>query len=481
MNAYLQQLVQKVPEHRAHSGSNVRQEGILTHWRLILGIAVAIALLGTLHALSTRPIYQANMLIQIKRSMPVGADLQVEVPASTEVEILRSRSILAGVVDALGLEISVEPKRFPLLGAFLSRGKAELSKPGLFGRGGYAWGGEQATVARFEVPDALLGKPFTLRAAGQGSFQLAEADSGIAFSGKVGQFSRATTPYGDIGILVTDLHAQPGAQFIVSRTPRFQVIDRLQRSLVISENGKQSNVIGLSLKGSDPEQISGILNAIGSEYLRQHASEKSGETGDVLAFYNRQLEESKARLQNLDARFARLNGMHGTSDPGEELQILSQQSVALQDKLADAENSKSELSSRYLPAHPAMLVAEERIRNIQRELNRVQAKRRTLASVEQQMASLTRDKQITAELNASLLGVRQKLDALALPGRTDVRLVDRAEIPYQPVGLGVRARIALACVLGLAAGLVAAILRNAFVSTRRRPPFPRYDGQFRLV
>jgi tyrosine-protein kinase Etk/Wzc len=173
--------------------------------------------------------------------------------------------------------------------------------------------------------------------------------------------------------------------------------------------------------------------------------------------------------------------MHGTSDPGEESRILSQQSVALQDKLADAEHSRSELSSRYLSEHPAMVVANERIRNLQRELSQVQAKRRALAAAEQQMSSLSRDKQATAELNASLLSVRQKLDAMSSSGRTDVRLVDRAEVPYQPVNLGLQARIALACVAGLVAGLIAAVLKDARASARRRPPLPRYDGQFRLV
>lgn len=481
MNNYFPPPLRFANEERAGADPLFQARGVLGNLRLILGVALVVTLLGTLYALTVLPVYQANMLIQIKRSMPVTGDPQAEIPASTEIEILRSRSVLAGVVDVLRLDLSVEPKRFPLTRAILARGMDMVGTPGLFGYGGYAWGAERAGLARFDIPAALFGKSFILSATGKGGFSLTQEDFGIVLSGRVGEAVRQTTPYGEVGIVVSSLQAWPGARFVVTRVSNFQAVDRLQRALIISESGKQSNVIGLSLKGSNPELITSILNAIGSEYMRQFAARQSDQTDKVLAFYNKQLRESERKLRHLDARSAGLHNRHGSAALGEEAVILSQQSVTLQEKLADAENSKAELSSRYLSAHPSMIAADERIANLERELNGIQAKRRQLAAAEQENVTLARDKQLTADINAGLLGIQQKLDAMDVAGKTSVQLVDPAETPYQAVNLGLKARIALACLAGLLAGIIASALKNALAGGRKRPPPLRYDGHFRLV
>ena len=481
MKTYLQQQQPQGEDDRASWDAVRRTRSLLGNWRLILGVAVPIAFLGLLHALTVAPVFQSNMLIQIKRSAPIAAEQRTDLPASTEVEILRSRSILGGVVDALRLDVSVEPRRFPVFGSFLARQGHGWVIPGLSGSGKYAWSDERATLARFVIPQALLGKPFVLTATGQGGYTLAQQDGGVLLSGEVGRGVRVVSPQGAVDILVADIRARPGTQFLVTRSSRFQAVDRLQRSLVIAETGKQSNIIGLSLKGSDPELISRILNQVANEYLKQHASEQSGDAGAALAFYDRQLDESRNILQRLDARFARLQGMHGTADPAEEARILSQQAVALQDRLAEAERARGELAGPFLPAHPPMASADERVRSLRRELGAVLAQRRSLAAAEREMSSLVREKQINADISAGLLTVRQKLGALNSAGRTEVRLVDQGETPFQPGNLGLRARVLLACLGGLLAGLMTSFLKNTLTEARRHPPPQRYDGNFRLV
>lgn len=481
MNNYLQTWSKRPKVDDNASDATYQAKGILGNVRLIGGVALLVALLGTLYALTVPPIYQANMLIQIKQRMPMSGDPRIEIPAATEVEILRSRSILSRVVQALQLDVSVEPKRFPLAGPYLARNSHQLSAPGLFGAGGYAWGAERAELARLDMPKRLMGETFVLTATGKDRFTLVLKDLGISFAGQVGVPARLRSAYGEIGVLVAAMHARPGAQFLVSRAPGFLAVDRLQRSLHISENGKQSNVIGLSLQGSNPELISRILNQIGDEYMRQHASQQSNEASNALASYDRQLAETQFKLQKLDARFARVLGTHGASDLAEESRIVSQQSVALQDKLAAAEQNRVELSSRYLSQHPSMIVADEHIRTLRQELAAIQSKRRSLAAAGQEIEAVTRDKQINAEINAGLFNVRQKLDVLHSSARADVRLVDHAETPIRPVTLGLPTMIALACLAGLVLGLVASVLKNAISGARDRPATLRYDGHFRLV
>lgn len=481
MNNYLPTSSKRTRDDSITSEAIQHARGILGNLRLIIGVALLVSLLGTLYALTVPPVFQANMLIQIKPVLPMASDGRTQTPVATEVELLRSRSILSRVVEALHLDVHVEPKQFPIAAAYLGRDRQRLSTPGLSGVGGYARGAESVELASLDIPGRLLGETFVLTATGQDRFMLTQKDLGISLAGQAGVPARLASPYGEIGVLVATLRASPGAQFRVSRTSVFQAVDQLQRSLLISENGKQSNVIGVSLQGSKPELISRILNEIGAEYMRQHASQQSDETSSALASYERQLLDTRARLQKLDARYSRVLGMHGAADLGEESRIVSQQSVALQEKLAAAEQNKLELSSRYLSQHPTMIVADEQIRALKQELGAVQSKRRALAASGQEIETVNRDKQITAEMNAGLLNVRQKLDALNSSVRADIRMVDPAVAPIRPVGLGLPTMIALACVAGLVLGLIASILKNAIVGAGIRPASLRYDGHFRLV
>jgi tyrosine-protein kinase Etk/Wzc len=89
---------------------------VLKNSWLIAGVALIVAMLGTLYGLTMTPAYEANILLQIKRNAPGSGDPQADIPAATEMEILRSRSILSRVVNSLHLNISVEPKLFPMVG-----------------------------------------------------------------------------------------------------------------------------------------------------------------------------------------------------------------------------------------------------------------------------------------------------------------------------------------------------------------------------
>jgi len=49
-----------------------------------------------------------------------------------------------------------------------------------------------------------------------------------------------------------------------------------------------------------------------------------------------------------------------------------------------------------------------------------------------------------------------------------VRVVDRAQVPLQSVTLGLPVMLVLACLLGLASGVGASVLKNAFVRRKHR-------------
>lgn len=437
-----------------------RLEDVLRNGWLIAGIACIVALSGIAYALNFTPIYESNILIQIKHTAPLSGEFQVDIPAATEVEILRSRAILSRVVSALQLDINVQPKRFPVFGAIVAAKNPEISTPGLFGYGGFVWGADRIRFSEFSVPNELQQRPFALTVTGRNELALSQESTGLAMRLRVGETAKFQTKFGPATILVAEIMAGSGAQFSVSQRPAFQAVEQLQRSLVISEKVKQSNVITVSLQGSSPDLVSRILNEIGREYIRQQVSQRTSEARNQRLFYDRQVAESVKRLEELDAKVNLILRRFGTSDLSEEERILTQRSLALQAKLDDREQKRVELSSRFADLHPDAIALSTIIRDLRRDFSDVEAKRHMIASAQHEILSVNRDKQITSEMNIALVNARHKLDASMLSSNVNTRWVDRAEAPTQPITLGSTTMIAMGCFMGVVLGVIASLLKN---------------------
>jgi tyrosine-protein kinase Etk/Wzc len=146
---------------------------VLIESRWLIGIVVAFFVVaGTLYAFLTNPVYEADLLIQVEDSPESSAEkgllgdvsslFDVKSTAAAESQILASRLVVTRAVDSLKLFIDAQPRYFPLIGNWIARRSQELSTPGLFGMGGYAWGNEHIDVAQFDVPVSLEDDKFRL-------------------------------------------------------------------------------------------------------------------------------------------------------------------------------------------------------------------------------------------------------------------------------------------------------------------------------
>jgi len=139
---------------------------------LIGSITAFITLAAVLYALVAKPVFEADLMIHVEEESPNASKnilseasslFETKKAAIAEMELLRSRMVVSRAVDNLQLYIDVRPKYFPVAGFwFANQNGQALSTPGLFGSGGYVWGSETAEVSLFAVPDAWLGREFTL-------------------------------------------------------------------------------------------------------------------------------------------------------------------------------------------------------------------------------------------------------------------------------------------------------------------------------
>src|SRR5207237_5483321 len=113
-------------------------------------------------------------------------------PADTEIEILRSRSLVGSVVDELNLTVEAAPRTFPIIGGAFYRHYDDdgIASP-LLGVSSFAWGGEQILVSRLRVPDELLDESLRLLVGDGKNFTLKGPKGQALVSGEVGKLAAA--------------------------------------------------------------------------------------------------------------------------------------------------------------------------------------------------------------------------------------------------------------------------------------------------
>lgn len=437
---------------------------------LIAGIAFFVTLFGIAYVLIASPLYESNLLIQVQDNAGTPSHMllgdlargpEAESSRSTsEMEILRSRLVASRAVDNARLYIDVEPKYFPLIGQAIARRNKELSEPGLFGYGGYVWGNEKADVSVFNVPQRLEGMPFELTARDNGGFLLTQEDEEIEIQGRVGETLKVRQGQGEIELRIEQLVAKPGAKFQLTRLPKLEIVENLQDALKITEKGKQSGIINVTLQGEDPELTRSILYEVGREYLRQNEERHTQNAGKVLSFLNKQLPDLKRDLELSETKYNDLRNKRGTVDLGEEAKAALEQSTSAQTKLVDLRQKKEELLMRFQEEHPAVVAITQQMQALNRELASVDAKIRRLPAVEQDVVRLTRDVKVNTDVYTAILGTAHQLRLLTATKVGSVRMLDVPVTPAKPIKPRRLFVVALAGLAGLVLGVIAAFVKK---------------------
>lgn len=446
-------------------------------WR-IAAIAIATLFAGFAYTLLAKPVYEANLLLQVEDSTPGGgkgmlaeaaAMFDVKTEAAAEIEIIKSRMVVGKPVDELRLHIDARPARVPVIGRAIAAHNPSLSTPGLLGLGHSTWGAESISVQRFDLPASLYERPFTLIAQDNGQYTLNDPATGLQHSGKVGQLLRQPTLGGHIELLVQALEGQPGAGFSLRRSTRLSSIEDLQQQLNVSELGKRSGMIDVRLRGNDAQQVVDILNTIGNEYVRQNLDRKSEEADKSLHFLDQQLPLLKKELEQAEARYNQFRNQRGVVDLGEEAKALLGLAVQAQTRAAELRHKRLEAVARYTTQHPSVQALDAQIKQAAGELEQINGQIKRLPLLEQDMLRLTRDMKVSTDLYANLLATIQQLRLVKAGKVGTVRLIDTAVLPNQAIQPQRGQILAVALVLGLLLGCTTVLVRRAMRNAVEAP------------
>lgn len=440
--------------------------------RWLIGMVTAmITIVAVLYALVANPVYEANLMIHVEEESPNASKnilseasslFETKKAAIAEMELLRSRMVVARAVDNLQLFIDVQPKYFPIAAFwFAKQGRGTLSTPGLFGYGGYVWAGEQAEVSVFNVPESWLNQEFILTAQGHQRYRLSGGGQRIVFDGLVGDRYRVQIPDGQLEIRVDSLQANAGAVFYLKRRSRLATIEAIQSAMVITEQGKQSGVIEVKLQGENARRINALLSELGREYMRQNLARKTEEAEKSLAFLNQQLPILKRQLEESEDRYNQFRNTHGTVDLREEARMSLQQAVAARNRRIDLIQKKTELMARFTDDHPIVAALNRQRKEVESEIDEIASRIKSLPVLEQDEARLTRDIKVNTDLYTALSNTAQQLRLISVGRVSNVRMIDAPIAPEKPLKPNRLLIVMLAVVNGLFLGALIAFARKA--------------------
>ncbi len=439
---------------------------LLDSYRLILVVTVLIASMAIVYAILATPIYRADALLQVEsKTSSVGGLAELDslltgdVPAATEIEIIRSRSVQGKVVDQLHLDTLATPHYFPIIGRWLARRHAydnALVEPFL-GLSNYAWGGEKIRLDRLTVPKDMEGQRLTLVAGKQGQFKLLNKEDQLLLSGQVGQQTKINN---GLSLFVSDLVARPGTRFDLVKKNWLDAVNGLQKSLKVSEKGKKTGVFLMTMEHADPQYAIEALNATANVYLRQNVERKSEEAEKALSFLKSQLPEIKSQLDGAEIRLNDYRLERGSLDVGLEVQALLEQSAELEQRISEIKLKKLELGRKYTDNHPLMQSLEDKLKRLTSEQGRLENKVKALPDTEQKVLRLMRDVKVQTELYTLLLNKTQELKVAKAGTVSNVRILDYAVVPNKAVKPKKPLIVALGFVMGLFLGVLIVFIRK---------------------
>ena len=416
----------------------------------VVGITALFAAAAIVYAIFATPIYSADALVRIEQNQgsalvqDISNALTSKPPASeAEIQMITSRLVLGKTVDDLDLDIAVSKNTFPILGAGWDR---------LMGRQN-----QTVKVTTFERPASMADSTFTLDVLSPTTFRF-NNDSGFSVDGKVGE----PVNKGGVSLMVAGIAADEGASFTVTKYSTLGMINTLQNSLSVTEDGKDSGVLTLTMVGEDKDQIREILNSIARNYVAQNVARKSEEAAKSLEFLEVQLPQVRSQLDIAENKLNAYRQQKDSVDLPLEAKSVLDSMVNIDAQLNELTFREAEISKLYTKIHPAYRTLLEKRRALEEEKAKLSQRVTAMPKTQQEIVRLTRDVESGQQVYMQLLNKQQELKITKASTVGDVRIVDPA-ITQPGVVKPKKALIVLgSIILGLMLSIVGVLLRSLF-------------------
>ncbi|MGC6309927.1 polysaccharide biosynthesis tyrosine autokinase [Klebsiella pneumoniae] len=394
---------------------------LIDHRKLIISVTSLFTVIALIYSIFSTPVYQADALIQVeqKQGNSILNNLSQILPDSQpqsapEIALLQSRMILGKTVDDLNLQAVIKQDYFPVFG----RGLARLlgDKPG------------NLTVRRLYITGSHDEIPkIKITTNDNNSYTVEYNDE--KFNASIGKLVNKN----DITIKIDKIDAEPGTSFTVYYTSKLDAISALQKKFNISEQGKDTGILNLTLTGENPKQIKEIINSISENYLAQNIARQAAQDAKSLAFLNEQLPIVRSDLDNAESKLNQYRRQNDSVDLSLEAKSVLDQIVNVDNQLNQLTFRESEISQLYTKEHPTYKALLEKRKTLQDEKLKLNKKVSAMPATQQEILRLNRDVESGRAVFMMLLNRQQELNIAKSSAIGNVRIIDNAVTQPEPV------------------------------------------------
>ncbi|MGL0682336.1 polysaccharide biosynthesis tyrosine autokinase [Klebsiella pneumoniae] len=394
---------------------------LIDHRKLIISVTAFFTLIALVYSLFSTPIYQADSLIQVeqKQANAILSNLSQMLPDSQpqsapEITLLQSRMILGKTVDDLNLQAKIKQNYFPILGRGFSRLSGD--KPGII------------NVSRLYLPktdDDIPELTLTVIDANKFTIQTDSFEAEV----KVGELFEKN----NISIKVDEIQAKPGTSFTVEYLSKLKAINDLRDVLTVSDQGKDTGMLTLSLTGDDPVQIRKILDSISNNYLMQNIDRQAAQDAKSLEFLNRQLPQVRHDLDISEDKLNKYRQQKDSVDLSLEAKAVLDQIVNVDNQLNELTIRESEVSQHFTKEHPTYKALMEKRVTLLEEKAKLNKRVSAMPETQQEVLRLSRDVDSGRAVYMQLLNRQQELNIAKSSAIGNVRVIDEAVTQPRPV------------------------------------------------
>ena len=438
--------------------------GLLIDRWILIGATTALFLIGGVYyALSATPLYQADALVQVEeeqQGFDVAAMLGGELGGSgsstkAEIEIIQSRMVLGEAVERTGSDIVVAASRMPIIGSLMTN--LGFQSGPLQQDFGYNWSGDSIVITRFEVPDFAVNVDHQLTFDGP-SFEL-ERDGERILTGRVGE--QATDPSGSYRLFIQSKSGTSNGQFQLTRLDRLSAIEALRERLSVSERGKDTGILSVTLDSSSRQEAAETLQEIVQIFLKQNVERMSEEAERQLEFLEKQIPNVRDELEASENSLNEYRAQNNSVDLTFEAQSLLSQLVKLENQLTELEFAEAELSQQFTKNHPRYQALLTKREQLVEEKTKIEGQVDQLPATQQEVLKLTRDAQVNQEIFVTLLNSRQEMNLMKAGTIGNIRILDSAATQPLPIKPRKALIVILATLLGGVFGVGGVLIARA--------------------
>ena len=419
---------------------------------IILLFAAIFSIVGILVVVIWVPTYQAAALVQIEK------DSRLELTVfekslrqgkgggkiTSYLEIIKSRMIIAPIVDKLDLNINVVPKYFPIIGAYKAR-KFEATydeplAPPFLGLSAFAWGGEKVVIDYVSVPKEFLGEIYKIKYFDD-RYEIYSSDGILILIGQVG-FDEQSIVYGKnlkgedliLNIRISEFIAREGTEFFLSVEDPIETTNRVIEGLEVYEKGRDSGLIELVYAHSSKLMARDVVNAIAKSFYDQDLDRASSEAEKSISFLEKQIPILKKQLDSSEDKYKSYRENSGSVDFEAETVNVLKTVTELEDQKLQIEKDIDRLKYKYKDDHPIIKSLKDQLNIVNSNIGGLNARVDQIPGDQQTLSRLERDVQVNNDLYTKLMSVIQELNVAKAGSVGRVRIIDYAVAPVEPSG-----------------------------------------------